>query len=223
MNKKPLSRVHITVAVLVAVMVLLVAGFVYRMLQPTIFSKSQMDNYGVIQFDQPRIFREPVLFDADGKPLSKARFAGKWTLVFFGFTYCPDICPTTLGVLSKLYAELQQKGTAGDVQVLLVSVDPARDTAEKLRDYVHYFNPGFMAARGDFLETQKFAADLNAAFTKVPAGDAYLVDHSGNIVIINPYGHYHGFFKPPFDPVRLRLAFDSVRAQFKRDFGDVPP
>ena len=216
-----ISRVHVTVLLLVAVMALLVAGFVHRMMQPTIFSQHQMQNYGVTQFDQPRVFREPALTDVNGKPLSLDRFKGKWTLVYFGFTYCPDVCPTTLGILNKFYTELQPKGTADNVQVLLVSVDPARDTAEKLRDYVHYFNSDFMASRGDFLDTQKFAADLNAAFTKVPAGDTYLIDHSSNIVIINPYGHYHGFIKPPFDPVRLRLAFDSVRAQFKRDFGDV--
>lgn len=217
------SKVKLTVFLLVLIMTALVAGFVNRMLQPTIFSKQQMENYGAIQFDKPRIFREPVLQDTEGNSLTLERFKGKWTLLFFGFTYCPDICPTTLGVLNKLHEELKQKGTEQNLQVILVSVDPARDTADKLREYVHYFNPSFLAVRGEFMETQKFATDLNAGFTKVPGmGEHYLIEHSGNIVIINPYGHYHGFFKPPFDPVRLRLAFDSVRAQFKRDFGDTP-
>ena len=217
-------KVRMTVAVLTVFMIVLVAGFVHRMLQPTIFNKQQMENYGAIMFDKPRIFREPQLQDNGGKLFSLNQFKGKWTLIFFGFTYCPDICPTTMGVLNKFYADLEKKGTAADVQVVMVSVDPARDTNEKLNDYVHYFNPAFIGLRGDFMATQKFAADLNAGFTKVSgSGDSYLIEHSGNIALINPYGHYHGFFKPPFDPVRLRLAFDSVRAEFKRDFGDVAP
>ncbi len=218
------KRVKITVGLLVVVMITLVAGFVHRMLQPTIFNKQQMENYGAIIFDKPRIFREFELQDQEERKFPAEQFKGKWTLLFFGFTYCPDICPTTMGVLNKMYADLNAKGTATDLQVVLVSVDPARDTTEKLRDYVHYFNPAFIGLRGEFMATQKFAADLNAGFTKVPgSGENYLIEHSGNIVLINPYGHYHGFFKPPFDSVRLRLAFDSVRAEFKRDFGDVAP
>jgi protein SCO1/2 len=217
-------KVKITLFVLIVVMSMLVGGFVHRMMKPTIFNEHQMQNYGAVMFDKPRIFREFSLLDHDGKPFTAERLKGKWTLLFFGFTYCPDICPTTLGTLNKLYAELETKGKAADIQIVLVSVDPARDTSEKLRDYVHYFNPAFIGVRGEFMDTQKFAADLNAGFTKVPGmGDNYLIEHSGNIVVINPYGHYHGFFKPPFDPVRLRLAFDSVRAQFQRDFGRTAP
>lgn len=223
MTDQSSSNVKATIFILVAIMTLLVSGFVYRMMQPTIFNKQQMENYGGILFDQPRVFREPTLQDTEGRALTLDRFKGKWTLVFFGFTYCPDICPTTLGVLNKFYAELDEKGTAQDVQIMLVSVDPARDTTDKLREYVHYFNPLFLGISGEFMETQKFAADLNAAFTKVPGqGENYLIEHSGNIAIINPYGHYHGLFRPPFDAVRLRLAFNSVRAQFQRDFGDQP-
>lgn len=218
------KKIRLTVVLLVIVMLALVAGFVNRMLQPTIFNKKQMENYGAIMFDKPRIFRDFDLQDHDGKPFPADQFKGKWTLLFFGFTYCPDICPTTMGVLNKFYADLESKGTAAEVQVVLVSVDPARDTTEKLSEYVHYFNPVFIGLRGEFMATQKFAADLNAGFTKVPgSGDNYLIEHSGNIALINPYGHYHGFFKPPFDPVRLRLAFDSVRAQFKRDFAAASP
>ena len=217
-------NIKVTIFILVVVISMLVGRFVHRMMQPTIFNEHQMQNYGAVMFDKPRIFREFNLVDHDGKPFTAERLKGKWTLLFFGFTYCPDICPTTLGTLNKLYAELEKKGKAADLQIVLVSVDPARDTSAKLRDYVHYFNPAFIGARGEFMDTQKFATDLNAGFTKVPGmGDNYLIEHSGNIVVINPYGHYHGFFKPPFDPVRLRLAFDSVRAQFQRDFGRTAP
>lgn len=212
-------KVRFTIAALIIFMILLVAGFVNRMLKPVIFSKEKMETYGGVFFDKPRIFRDPVLMDQNGKPVTKALFQEKWTLVFFGFTYCPDICPTTLGILSKFYKELQKNGDAGQVQVVMVSVDPARDTPDKLREYTAYFNPAFIGLTGEYMGLVKFAGDLNSGFTKVPLEDGgYLMEHSGNITVINPRGDYHGFFKPPFDPLRLRLAFSSVREQYKRDF-----
>lgn len=218
MNEK--NRLRLTYGALVLFMFVLVAGFVYRMMQPVIFSKQKMETYGGVFFDKPRIFRDPVLLDQNGQPFNKQFFLGKWTLVFFGFTYCPDICPTTLGTLSKFYSELQKTGDADQVRVVMVSVDPARDTPDKLREYTAYFNPAFIGVTGEYMELVKFAGDLNAGFTKVPIeGGNYLVEHSGNITVINPRGDYHGFFKPPFDPLRLRMAFGSVRAQYERDFG----
>ncbi len=216
---KNISRVKITVTVIMLFMTVLVAGFVHRFLKPTIFNKEKMENYGAIMFDKPRIFREFSLLDQNDKAFTPQNFKNKWTLLFFGFTYCPDICPTTLGVLNKFYAELQKENTEKDVQIVFVSVDPTRDTPEKLRDYVRYFNTGFTGVTGEFMSLQKVATDLNVAFAKVSGdGGNYLIEHSGNIVLINPRAHYHGFFKSPFDPLRLRLAFDSARAQYTYDF-----
>lgn len=218
MNKR--SHVKVTVGVLALVITVLVAGFVHRMMQPVIFNKQKMESYGAIIYDKPRIFRDIQLLGHDKKPFTKAAFVGKWTFVFFGFTSCPDVCPTTMGVLNKLYKELQGKHESDDFQVVLVTVDPARDTPEKLREYVTYFNPLFMGVTGDYMDLVKFSADLNAGFTKVPLPDGnYTMEHSGDIAVINPRGDYHGLFRPPFDPLRLRLAFDSMREQYKRDYG----
>lgn len=213
-------KLRLTVATLSLFMLMLVTGFVHRMMQPVIFGKEKLETYGGTVFEKPRIFRDPVLVDQNGKALSKQFFIGKWTLVFFGFTYCPDICPTTLGMLNKFYGELQKKGEENGVQVLMVSVDPARDTPDKMRDYVAYFNPAFIGATGEYMDLIRFTTDLNAGFTKVPTeGNDYLVEHSGNITLINPRGDYHGFFRPPFDAQRLHLAFSSVKAQYERDYG----
>jgi len=214
-------KIRLTVFALIFFMASVVGGFVHRMTQPNIFSKEKMETYGGYFFDKPRIFRDPVLIDQDGKSFDKKFFLGKWTFVFFGFTSCPDICPTTLGVLDKFYRELQDKHEASGVQVVLVSVDPERDTPQKLKEYTAYFNPAFYGLTGDHMDLVRFAADLNTGFTKAPIdGGGYLMEHTGNIAIINPRGHYHGFFKPPFDPLNLRLAFNSVRAQYDRDFGE---
>ncbi|MCC7517284.1 MAG: SCO family protein [Pseudomonadales bacterium] len=218
MNEK--LKIRVTIAVLVLVMAVLVAGFVHRIMQPVIFSKEKMETYGGVIFDKPRIFRDPVLIDQDGKPFDKTVLQGKWTLIFFGFTYCPDVCPTTMGVLNKFYLGLQEKREADGVQIMLVSVDPARDNAKQLRDYVKYFNQDFGGLTGEYMDLVRFTTDLSAGFTKVPLENGnYLMEHSGNIAVINPRGHFHGFFKPPFDPLRLRLAFNSMRAQYERDFG----
>ena len=216
------TRVKLTVGIIVLLMTALVAGFVHRMLKPTIFTPEQMVNYGGIFFDKPRMFRDmDLLLDQQGQPFNKANLQGKWTLIFFGFTYCPDVCPTTLGILNKFYKEWQEKYPADAVQVVMVSVDPARDSVEKMRDYVAYFNPAFVGITGDYMALVRFTGDLSAGFTKVPLSDGnYLMEHSGNIAVINPRGDFHGFFKPPFDPVRLRLALSSVLAQYRRDYGE---
>jgi protein SCO1/2 len=219
------KHIRLTLAILAIVMIILVSAFVHRLLRPAIMTKAQMETYGAIIFDKPRMFRDFALVDQSGQPFLPEKLKGKWTLLFFGYTFCPDVCPTTMGVLNHFYTDLGNKDQGGDVQIVLVSVDPARDTVEKLRDYTNYFNAGFVGVTGEFMSLHAFATDLNAAFVRVPVssegdGSGYLVEHSGNIVLVNPYGHYHGFFKPPFESIRLQAVFTSVRNQFARDFGD---
>ena len=138
-------------------------------------------------------------------------YKGQWTLVFFGFTYCPDICPTTMAFLNQFMASLD--GTeAQDTQVVMVSVDPARDTVQQLASYVPFFNPEFIGVTGDFLDIHRLATALNTPFRKVAgAGDDYLVDHSANVVLINPRGDYHGFFKAPLDLAKMKVTYRSAR------------
>jgi protein SCO1/2 len=83
-----------------------------------------------------------------------------------------------------------------------------------LAQYVPYFNKQFIGARGDFLPTKRFANQLNVAFNKVTQGDDYTIDHSAHIALINPQGHYYGFFKPPFDIARLKLTYLSIRETY---------
>jgi protein SCO1/2 len=108
-------------------------------------------------------------------------------------------------------AELE--GTeARDTQVVMVSVDPARDTVEQLATYVPYFNPEFIGVTGEFLDIHRFATSLNTPFRKVPGQEEnYLVDHSANVVLINPRGDYHGFFKAPLDLAKMKLTYRSAR------------
>ena len=203
----------ITVLCCVAFMSLVVAGVVHKLLSPRVMTQSELQLNGAIVFDKPRRFEDFEILDQNGEPFTKDDLTGQWSLLFFGFTHCPDICPTTMADMARLKQNLPAD-IAEQTQGVLVSLDPARDTPELLNDYVAYFDPEFVGVTGDFLQIRRFANQVNVAFTKVTQGDDYTVDHSGNIVIINPYGDYHGFFKPPFELAKLKATYSSIVTQF---------
>ena len=205
-------NIRITVAAVLVFIVVVLASFIHRVQQPRIMSPAEMKLNGFYLLKTPRNFGEINLVDHLGKPFTRARFEDHWTLVFFGFTYCPDVCPTTMAFLNQFIKGLG--GTeAEDTQVVMVTVDPARDTPEQLASYVPYFNPDFIGVTGEFLDIHRFATALNSPFRKVPGqGDAYQVEHSSNVVLINPKGDYHGFFKAPLDQAKMKLTYRSTRA-----------
>jgi protein SCO1 len=126
------------------------------------------------------------LTDHTGKPRRLEDWRGKVVVLFFGFTHCPDICPTTLAEISS---SIRQLGPDADrVQVLLVSVDPERDTQEALAKYVTAFDPRFLGLRGDLAATRKVAAEFKIYFEKRKQGEGYTVDHSGQSYVIDPQG-----------------------------------
>ncbi|HEY7776402.1 MAG TPA: SCO family protein, partial [Kineobactrum sp.] len=164
----------------------------------------------------PRDMGDFRLTDHHGEVFDPARLEGQWTLIFFGFTYCPDICPTTMAFLNNFIQQLE--GTeAADTQVVMVSVDPARDSVEQLAGYVPFFNPEFIGVTGEFLDIHRFATALNTPFRKVPGqGTDYLIDHSANVVLVNPRGDYHAFFKPPLDLAKMKVTYRSIRVLWDR-------
>jgi len=166
---------------------------------------------GLFLFDTPRDPGEFELLDHKGKSFSRAQLLGRWTLVFFGFTHCPDICPTTMVELAELKSQLANT-EAEATQVVMVSVDPARDTPERLSEYVPYFHPEFLGVTGDFTAILSFAQRLNAPFRKLsePDGD-YQMEHTANVVLMNPRGDYHGFFRAPLDIPKMRVTLRSTQ------------
>ena len=157
-------------------------------------SPEQMQAIGFYQFEQSRGISEFKMIDHLGNDVGLPAFKGKWTLLFFGFTTCPDICPTTLGVLNKALEGLDEPP-----QVVMVTVDPERDTSEKLKNYVTAFNSEFRGFVGTFDQTVRLAEQLNIAFGKIPGSEpgTYLVDHTASIVLIDPHAGYAGFIKAP--------------------------
>ena len=202
--------VWITVVSILAIITLFMSLFLNKVLSPRILSKQELLVNGAIVFEKPRIINDFSLLNHDGAGYSIENLKGTWTLAYFGFTHCPDICPTALSDMNRLMNALDEPFSS-QTQVIMVSVDPARDTPEVLNDYINYFNKDFVGVTGDFVETMKLAQNLNVAFNKVVTDDGYSVDHTGNLILINPMGHYHGFFKPPFELARLKLTLQSIQ------------
>ena len=208
------GSVRLTVVIALVFVTLVVVGFAYKLNQPRILNKYELRANGAVELDTPRKFSDFQLTDHGGQPFTQENLKGKWTLIFFGFTHCPDICPTTLAAAARMYAALDADEQE-NLQVVLISLDPERDTPEQLAKYVPYFNADFIGASGNRHVLLKLATELNVAYSKVDLenGD-YTIDHSGNLVLINPYGHYHGFMKPPFEEGSMRLAWRSINASF---------
>ncbi len=208
-------RIRWTLFMTVTFSMLVLLGFLMKFTQPRVLSPQELRANNVWIFDVARIPRDFSLQDETGALATNAIFEGKWTLAFFGFTHCPDVCPSALAQMRDMKAMLEQQGRAENVQFMLISVDPDRDTPDKLGPYITFFNSDFKALTGDYQTLKRLATDFNVAFSKIPGGgEFYSVDHSGNIVLINPYGHYQGFFKPPFKPNQMVLTFNSVRQTF---------
>jgi protein SCO1/2 len=149
---------------------------------------------------RPRTVADFHLTDSVGRPFSARDLQGKPSLVFFGFTHCPDVCPTTLVKLAQVKKAVAIKG----LQVLFVTVDPQRDTPTAVGLYAHAFDPDFIGLTGD----QKAIDDVTKAFAvaavrvDLPGGD-YTMDHSAAVFLVNASGQIVAIFTPPFDTRRL--------------------
>jgi protein SCO1/2 len=143
---------------------------------------------------QPRAIADFSLTDQDGKPFDRARLLGHWTLVFVGFTRCPDVCPSTLSTLKQLELRLRPGPST-----LFVSIDPERDTPETLKQYVRYFSPNLVGATGSAEQLERLCASLGVAYVKVPgkAPGEYTMDHTAALVLVNPSAQVAGYFQPP--------------------------
>jgi protein SCO1 len=145
----------------------------------------------------PRALPAFSLTDEAGQPFTNAELQRHWTLLFPGFTYCPDICPATLAQLKAVQAGLGAR--ADRLQVLLFSIDPERDTPETLARYVHHFDPSFKGATTGEPALREMAQALGVAYIKVPGetAESYTMAHSAALVLINPRGEIAGYFTPP--------------------------
>jgi len=206
------KNIRITVISIVGVMILFFGMFLNKMLTPRVLSADELRHNGIVLFEQPRLIKDFSLVNKNGTDVDKSVFQNKITFVFFGFTHCPDVCPTTLAELGKVYNELNLDAQK-DVQVALVTLDPARDTPEKLNTYVNYFGEEIIGLTGDFPKIMSLTKNVNIAFKKVPQGDDYTIDHSSQVILLNRKGDYAGFIKTPLPVAALPRIIESTLVQ----------
>ena len=152
----------------------------------------------VVVYPQPESLSEFTLTDTQQQPFTKQSLQGHWSLLFVGYTYCPDICPTTLSDLARIYPELT--AITEQVQVIFISADPKRDTPERLKEYTGYFNSNFIAVTADHEALMPAVQQLGLIYGVYERdADHYLIDHSAAIALVNPKGELHATFRPSFD------------------------
>lgn len=163
----------------------------------------------------PKPIGQVQLIDKTGRTLLSQNFKGKWTLVFFGYTNCPDVCPSTLLQLEQLKKALVKNHDDNRYQFLFVTVDPRRDTQTRLKEYVNYFDSQFDAAGGDILHIKTFEKVFGAfhQYEKKSKDDMhYSVAHSAEIYIVDPDARFVGKFLPPFDINNLTHKLTALSA-----------
>lgn len=209
-----MTRIQKTVFILVALVALVIGLTVYKVLN----TEQQLDptellDAGIVLLPQGRDVPEMTLTNQDGEPLSLAQLKGRWNLLFFGYTFCPDICPATLAELRQLRSMLPE-GVSQRMQPILVSVDPERDTPEQLKKYLDYFGAGFIGLTGPLEDIQTLANTVGVPF--IPADTSkenYTVDHGGNLALIGPDGRLRGFIRGPLRTEKLAEQLPAVLAQ----------
>ena len=152
---------------------------------------------------QPRMVPAFALQQSDGTPLTQDELKGRWTVVFLGFTHCPDICPTTLAQLGAAQKQWESIPEARRPRVLFVSADPERDSPELVGQYAHAFHPETLAATAPLERLEPFARSLSLVFMKVPGSSGapqdYSIDHSAALVLLDPQARFGGVIQPPLD------------------------
>ncbi|MFV0457106.1 MAG: SCO family protein [Pseudomonas sp.] len=206
-----MTRIHKTVFILVALVALVIGLTVYRVLDSERqVDPTQMLDAGIVILPQGRDVPKLSLINQDGEPVQVDQLEGKWTLLFFGYTFCPDICPATLAELRQLRSQLPDE-VREQLRPVLVSVDPARDTPEQLKQYLEFFGEGFLGLTGTLDDIQTLANGVGIPF--IPGDSSrenYTVDHSGNLVIIGPDGRQHGFIRAPLKVQKLSQQLPAL-------------
>jgi len=184
-----------------------------------LLSRSLLDRSGAptlakaTLLDPARPLPPMAFIDQNGQPFGLEQLRGHWSILFFGFTFCPDVCPTTLALLAQVEKKLGDLPAEQRPHIVLVSVDPRRDTPERLAQYVKSFSPTFTGITGEQTAVQEFALKMGVpvAITEQPDGN-YTVDHSAAIFVIDPNGALRALSSTPHEVPIIAEDYRSIVA-----------
>jgi protein SCO1/2 len=166
-------------------------------------------------YPEPKAISPFSLSTQEGRPFDLESLKGRWTFVYFGYTYCPDVCPTTLAELARARKLLEQAGADASTQYVFVSVDPQRDTPQRLAQYVAFFDPTFLGATGGDEALSGLTRQIGVAyaFPEGKKGDRYAVDHSSIVALFDPNARLRAVFTPPQEAQGIAEGFRKIRAR----------
>ena len=159
-----------------------------------------------------------TLVDHTNQAFTRGTLTGQWTFAFFGYTHCPDVCPTAMSMMVQLRHMLETDMTADELpRVVFFSVDPQRDTPQQLASFVPYFHPDFVGVTGDEDQILQLTRQIGILHARAEegAGDDYLVDHSASIMLFDPDGKFHAVFSMPHDPQLIASDFLAIKRYYE--------
>lgn len=171
-------------------------------------------------YPKAKLIRGFELQDQNSKRVTKLDLQGHWSLVFVGYTNCPDICPTTLSVMNQVIEYMNDQKIQAP-EIVFLSIDPERDTPLHLRRYVDYFNKDFIALTGTLEQVSQLSQNLNAVFRKAPGANGeiskedYLMDHSSALMLINPQGNLQSVLTAPHLPGTIIESIIQSKAYYE--------
>ena len=171
---------------------------------------SVQDELDATRFPQAREIASFSLIDHNNAVFDNSVLKDRWSFIFFGYTHCPDVCPTTLSVLNSVAQKLGDLDE--DIRFVFLSVDPERDTPEQLAQFVSYFNSDFIGVTGTPEGIEQITRQLGVLHIRAQpeeGASGYLVDHSASVFLFDPDGRYHAVFSPP-------LSADAIAGDFRK-------
>jgi len=182
--------------------------------------QAEPDDLSATRFPVAREIQPFELIDHHQAPFNKESLQGRWSFLFFGYTSCPDVCPTTLSVLNSVAQRVAD--VDDEVRFAMVTIDPARDTPERLADFVTYFNGDFIGVTGSDADLQQLTRQLGILYNRVEAepgagtqGGGYLMNHTAGVFLFDPDGRYHAVFTPPLSAEKIADDFHKMQAAFR--------
>lgn len=212
------KTVHTPVLIVIGVMALVLGVLVWFTINSSSAQKTLPADLAATYLPQGKPITGVNLVDHNNQPFTETRFKGKWNFLFFGFTNCPDICPTTLLVMKSVWAKLPKTGeVATPAQMYFVSVDPNRDTPDKLKNYVQYYQKDFVGVTGKLDNIDMLTNQLNVLYGYEDAEEGstnYVVNHSSQIILVDPKGQMRAVLSTPHIPEEIVKSFKAIQAYY---------
>ncbi|MGB6976658.1 MAG: SCO family protein [Gammaproteobacteria bacterium] len=213
----------LSLVIVVAVLALLFGLWTRHNLGPTNNQPTLSLSNGTVLL-QPRLINEFTLTDMNGQPFTRDRLHGHWSLIFFGFTRCPELCPTTLSTLNQMYQQLQTDHQDPLPHIIFISVDTQRDTPQQIKQYITGFNPEFFGATGTTEQLEQLTQQFSVMYAKVmqqnvsnqnATQEDYTIDHSGTLLLVDPNGQLLAIFSTPHEAKALAQSFEKIVSTYQ--------